>query len=325
MEKHKHVKRNHHYVWSFYLKSWATGNDLFYITPKGKISQGSVKGLAKETDFYKISPLNDEDVEFIKNFSAKSPQFLQDIHMLHLADFIRLSHVSNRISNLEYSSEELSKIDSVIRHNSLENLHSFIENTAVEVVSKLAQGDYDCLKSKDNMIAFCSYIGHQISRTKSFKDKSMETIYSNKASSNILSSHIELLEKNWWFLSFMFGINIGCSLYQSRDQDNHVYIINKTDHPFITSDEPIINLHSSLNKLSEKEAPDFADFYIPLSPKYAYMINNSSEFNHLANLIEADEVMKFNTKIAEKSYKTIFGSTEMSLKFHNKTINPTGR
>ncbi|MEJ1470074.1 MAG: DUF4238 domain-containing protein [Candidatus Sedimenticola sp. (ex Thyasira tokunagai)] len=158
MEKRKQIKRNHHYVWIFYLKSWATGNDLFYISKKGKIACDSVKGLAKETDFYKISLLTDKDIEFIKNFSSKSPSFLQEIHMSHLSDFITLSNISSAISKVDHDSEDLASIRKVIHHNSLENLHSFIEDTAVEVISRLAQGDSECLKLKENMVAFCSYV-----------------------------------------------------------------------------------------------------------------------------------------------------------------------
>jgi hypothetical protein len=321
MEKHKQIKRNHHYVWSFYLKSWATGNDIFYISKKGKVACDSVKGLAKETDFYKISLLNDLDIEFIKNFISKSPPFLQEIHISHLDDFIALSNISSEISKAEPGSEDLSSIKKVIQHNSLENLHSFIEDAAVEVISSLAQGDSECLKSKENMMAFCSYIGHQMSRTKAFKDKSMEAINSIPGIREAYPEHLDLFERNWWFLSFMFGLSIGFSLYESKDRDNHVFITNDTDHPFITSDHPIINMHSSLESIPERQAPDSADFYIPLSPQYAYMINNSPDFNHLANSIDINEVITFNKNIAKKSYGTVFGSSEAVLKTHNKRVN----
>jgi len=321
MEKHKQIKRNHHYVWSFYLKSWATDNNIFYISKKGKVACDSVKGLARETDFYKISTLNQKDIEFIKNISANSPQFLQEIHMSHLDDFLKLSNVSNIISRVKNVPEEVLSVQKAIEHNSLENLHSFNEDTAVEVISKLAQGNSECLKSKNNMIAFCSYIGHQMSRTKSFKEKSMGAVRENP---DIGVKHKELLglfEKNWWFLSFMFGISIGCSLYESKDRDNHIFITNDTGHPFLTSDHPVINVHSSLALIAERQAPESADFYIPLSPKYAYMINNSEDYNHLAYSIGLEDVEKFNKKIVDKSYRTVFGSTEAVLKTHNKRVN----
>lgn len=318
MKKHKQIKRNHHYVWSFYLKSWATGNDIFYISKKGKVACDSVKGLAKELDFYKINLLDDKDIEFIKNLSAKSPPFLQDIHLSHLSDFITLSNIYNLISKVGQDSEEFASIQKAIQHNSLENLHSFIEDSAVDVIARLAQGDFECLKSKENMMLFCSYIGHQMSRTKSFKYKSMKAIRENPFISEEHNELLELFEKNWWFLSFMFGLSIGFSLYESRDRDHHVFITNKTVCPFITSDHPIINVHSSLESIPEGQAPESADFYIPLSPKHAYMINKSPNYNHLSESIDFEAVEELNRKIAEKSYDTVFGSTKDVLETHNK-------
>ncbi|MBM9519011.1 DUF4238 domain-containing protein [Desulforhopalus vacuolatus] len=324
MEKHKQIKRNHHYVWSYYLKSWATGNNIFYISKTGKIACDSVKGLAKETDFYKISTLNQKDIEFIKRILVKSPQFLQEIHMSYLDDFIKLSNFSGFISKVKNAPEELLSVQKAMEHNSLENLHSFIEGTAVEVISKLAQGDSECLKSKNNMMAFCSYVGHQMSRIKSFKEKSIGAVRVNPdigVEHKELKELLALFEKNWWFLSFMFGTSIGYSLYESKDRDNHIFITNNTGHPFITSDHPVINVHSSLALIPERKEPESADFYIPLSPKYAYMINNSEDYNHLAYSIGLDDVKKLNKKIINKSYRTVFGSSEAVLKIHNKRVN----
>lgn len=308
MEKYKQIKRNHHYVWSYYLKSWATGNNLFYISKKGNISRDSVRGLAKETDFYKINPFNADDIEYIKRFSSKSPQFLQEIHMSYLQYFIKLSKVSNTISESKINSEDLKTIDSVIRHNSLENLYSEFEGITVKVITELSQGKKNALDSKQNMFAFCSFIGHQILRTQRMKEKFVQTSKSNSLTT------VYDYEKNWWFLSFILGLNLGWSLYESRTRDKHIYITNNTDIPFIASDNPIINVHSTVKGLNEFEAPEYADFFIPLSPRYAYMINDSSDYDHLEASISAEEVKTFNQAIYEKSYKTVFASEESILK-----------
>ena len=314
MKKYKQIKRNHHYVWSHYLKSWAQGNDVFYISPSGKISRGNIKGLAKETDFYKINPLNKEDIEFIKMWSSKSPKPIRKIHNSHLKTFIKLSRISNSISQSDINSKELRTVDKAIRHNSLENLHSIYENLAVEIISGLSQGKSKLLNSNKNMVAFCGYIGHQISRTKMFKDISLNTSKNAPEIANNYPEYLKLLHKNWWFLSFMFGTNIGMNLYETKNKDNHIFISNNTSVPFITSDSPIINVHSSLNKLPSDVPPSSADFYIPLSPKYAYMINNSYDYNHLANSITIDMVNRLNGCILKKSHQTVFGSSDVVLK-----------
>ena len=314
MEKHKQIKRNHHYVWSYYLKSWAKGNNIFYISPSKKIACDSVKGLAKEIDFYKISPLNSDDIDFLKRWSQKSPQFLQDIHLSHLNDFIKLSKISNAISQSGQHSKSLKQIDKAIRHNSLENLHTIYEDLAVNVIRNLAQGNNSLLKSNQNLVAFCAYLGHQMSRTKMFKDNAFKVIKTDTVIAKSYPIYSKLLEKNWWFLSFIIGTNIGMNLYETKDRDNHIFISNNTGVPFVTSDHPIINVHSSLKEIPTGEPPTSADFYIPLSPKYAYMINNSSDYNHLANSIDTETVNKLNRSIYSKSHKTVFGSSGTILK-----------
>ena len=321
VDKSKQVKRNHHYVWSHYLKNWAEGNDLFYISKKGKIAKDSVKGLAKETDFYKISPLNEEDVDIIRRFSKLSPPFLQEEHESQLNHFIKLSSISKLINSSGISSDEINKLDKVIKHNSLENMHSIYEDLTVEVIGALCRGDRTVLDETQNMIAFCSYIGHQISRTKNFKDKAKQALDGNVSLRKQYPKEARLLERNWWFISYMLGINIGFSLYESKDRDNHIFIENKTETPFITSDHPIINVHLDVLNKAEDEVPERSDFYFPVSPKYAYMINHSSEYNGLEGSISKEMVKKLNGHVYEKSYINVFSSNIESLeeiKAHNK-------
>lgn len=324
MKKYKEIKRNHHYVWSHYLRRWAENNNVFYISKSGKISNDSVKGLAKETDFYKISPLNSEDIEYIRKFSSQSPEFIQKIHESHLEYFIKLSSISNAISKSSINSEELASIDDAIKHNSLENLHSIFEDTAVNVINELSKGNISVLSANANMIPFCSYIGHQISRTKALKEKSLKAVKVGMLRMNANPKYLALFEKNWWFLSFIFGLNIGTSLYESKERDKHIFITNNTTTPFITSDNPIINVHKSVAGLAEMEAPTEADFFIPLSPKYAYMINNSPDYDHLGALITTEEVNNLNKAIYNKSYKTVFaseGQVLSELKAYNKLLS----
>jgi hypothetical protein len=205
----------------------------------------------------------------------------------------------------------------------LENLHSIFEDTAVNVINELSKGNKSVLNENTNMIPFCSYIGHQIARTQALKEQSLKAVTAGMKRINANPEYLVLFEKNWWFLSFIFGLNIGMSLYKSKERDKHVFITNNTAIPFITSDNPIINVHKSLAEIAELEAPEEADFFIPLSPKYAYMINNSSDYDHLVDLITTEEVNVLNKAIYNNSYKTVFASESQVLNellLYNKAI-----
>ena len=87
---------------------------------------------------------------------------------------------------------------------------------------------------------------------------------------------------------------------------------------FITSDSPVINIHPSLDKLEEGTAPEYMDVYFPLSPKYAYMINNSDTYNGLQDIVHEDDVIKLNEYIYKESYKTVFANSDEILNLLRK-------
>ncbi len=123
----------------------------------------------------------------------------------------------------------------------------------------------------------------------------------------------------------MIGINIGISLYESKDRDRHILIKNETGTPFITSDHPIINIHPTVLKKTVTEAPEHSDFYFPLSPRYAYMINHSNTYNELERCIDDETVKKLNRYIYEKSYENVFSCNSKTLEEikNHKKIQPT--
>ena len=99
----------------------------------------------------------------------------------------------------------------------------------------------------------------------------------------------------------------------TKSTDNHVFLINNTNEPFITTDNPIINIHDSLSKLSPFEPPTNSDFYYPLSPKYAYMINNSSKYGQGKRGVTEIEAKELNLKLAKKYNHHLIAQTKEQL------------
>lgn len=119
----------------------------------------------------------------------------------------------------------------------------------------------------------------------------------------------------------MFGINIGWSLYASRNSDSHCLLINNTKKGFITSDQPVINVHPDL-KEGEVVPPtdDTCDFFFPLSPNAAYMINKSDKFPKGINLISDDIADEMNTKIAKAARTHIVGVDRDAVALYGKHV-----
>ena len=213
--KSQQIKRKHHHVWSYYLKQWSfNGRDVHYTTKKNNIACDSVSGLACEMDFYKISFLNNDDIAFIRAFSSKRDDTLQEIHEGFLNDFARMSYMASFQHHPTFP-EKLKQIVKTFEHNPLEDLHSSFENDALPIIQQLNQGELSILDNSKNMTVFMAYIGQQIGRSNAMKDNAFKACLNlNRFPDNApyeYEQFAKLFEKNWWFLSFMFGINIGAS------------------------------------------------------------------------------------------------------------------
>lgn len=311
--KRLEAKRNHHHVWADYLKRWSPNEkDIYYSTAKGKIAFDSVKAITVTRDFYQLRHLNEAHIEIIKKLSSHSPTHLQELHISYLSDFLHLQNLKAIYENGPITYQELDKEIYALKCNLLENLHSAHENEAQVILSSLANRKIDVLYDEEKMLLFMQFMGHQITRTKTLKD----TVFSTQfAADNTTGMNIgKHMDECWWFISYMLGMNLGWSLYQSRKEDNHCLLLNDTEIPFITSDQPIINVYKSLEDNEISPPPDeHCDLYYPISPWVAYMINKSDRFQKGINHISADAANELNIKIARRANIHIVSNSESSL------------
>lgn len=309
MEKWKQIKIKHHYVWEYYLKNWVVGNNLYWLTSKGKIAHDSPKGLCREDGFYKISTLDKEDVNYILGWSKQSPEYLQKQHKKHLEPFIKISNIIKliKISNIE--NDELKRYEDVLFMNTLENLYCGIEAGARNALDGLSKGDLSVLLDQRVRVGLYSYLGHQVTRTKAVKERFREQSLKVMAPSKVRDEAMRLAEKNWWFLCFMLGDNLGFSMYSSRHEETLMLIKNISETPFITSDSPVVNIHPNNDSLPKGEPPEFLDMLFPISPNYILIIAASNKWEYLNNRADIEAVTMFNARIAKNARFSIYGST----------------
>lgn len=298
----QHTKRKHHYVWKYYLNGWGnTEEKVCYRTKKGKIVCDYATGLARENDFYKISTLNTEDIVFILNFIQISDASVRNLHMAFLEKMILQS---KQIELADKSNK--TELSDRIKFNTLENIHSNVERDAVRIIQELRDGNYFYIFADESRGKLLSYVGHQFTRNKYSRERFIEA-FGSSAEQKALS------EKNWWIISIVFGVNIGYSLARSFHLKRTVMLINKTGIDFVTSDNPVINVMDNNSAVTGKP-PERVDFYFPVSPNLAYMINDSDSYGE--GLVDATEEMAIflNTKMLQKSHQTIFGNSREIIK-----------
>ncbi|EEZ40958.1 DUF4238 domain-containing protein [Photobacterium damselae] len=312
-KKHLEAKKNHHHVWANYMRRWSPDNKQVYYTTKknNDIRLDSVKSIAVERDFYRVKPLKPEHVQVIRIWSLKSPKDLHELHMSYLNDYLKMQYMESLYVQSGKKDETVDKLIEAWKSNGIENYHTAHENEVQEILEALANRDLSILDKDDNMIKFMQFFGHQIARTKNFKD----TI------SNAADNHIKTLTLEcWWFIGYMFGMSIGRSLYLDRKDDTHCLLINDTDIPFITSDQPIVNVHPALTAEVKPPEDHECDFYYPISPNVAYMINKSSRFPCGMVQVSVDVVEEMNINIAKRANFHIIGNSKESLKPYKKFV-----
>ncbi|CAE6846202.1 DUF4238 domain-containing protein [Paraburkholderia aspalathi] len=308
--KYLEVKKRHHHVWANYLVRWGRGTrDVFYTTKAGKIAHDSVRGIVVDDYFYKISALTNWHVEVIKGFSRKSPEHLHQRHMSYLRDFLEIQQAEETYRQSAIQDREVEVHLNAAKCNLIENLHSSHEKTAVPVLAALADENLDVLEDKQRMVEFMIFVGQQFCRTKTFRDNSLQVLTRR---STLEIEVADATSHAWWFLSYMYGMNLGWSLYAGRNEARHALLINDTSVPFITSDQPVVNVHSCVSE-TEFSAPEHADFYYPISPRVAYIICDSDRFKQGKNQIDEATVVELNSKQAAQAMTHIIGDTEEAI------------
>lgn len=314
------IKRKHHFVWSYYLKNWQHEKEVSYINSKGNIASDSVKGLARENDFYKISYMTDEEYHLIKFYLRAFPHFIKE-YAINFLDDVRNNFA---LANYFDSSEDidLSNISTVFEHNILEDFHSHFEKNTIDIIQYLSKGDISILNDRNNLITFYSFLGHQFTRTKAFKERSLAAI-KNKPIETYLQPTIDedevrllisTLDKHWWFMSMVLGTSFGYNIFIAEKP--FFLIENKTDLPFLTSDHPFTNMY--VTNIYLKTHPEKLDLYFPISPKYAFMVNDTTKYDLLKSSLTIDDVHNFNCFVTSEAYSYLFSNTKNSLSFYKK-------
>ena len=92
-------------------------------------------------------------------------------------------------------------------------------------------------------------------------------------------------------------------------------LINMTDLPFITSDQPVINIRANYENLS-KDTTELV-FYYPISPQIAILLNDNSADNK-EEITEKIKICEYNDSLSKASYNMLIANDKDILKRYIK-------
>ena len=116
-------KRDHHYVFQAYLKKWANSNEKIWCLRDGKSFDVLPRNIAFEKDFYRISSLNDKEIEFIRLFFRKT----SDSFKKELENFIKLYTTFDRNEKLFKVLRTMLPIDCSEADEAMEEIDSMLD------------------------------------------------------------------------------------------------------------------------------------------------------------------------------------------------------
>ena len=335
------IKNKQHYVFQAYLKRWCGDNRLWcYKKSEHRSFSSSTDDVLNKRQMYKIQELNDDERKFIEfvmtvfrlTYADKSEMrnhikvYLQPFTNEKVVDVLKsINSIHQNHPMYEESKKELDRLYELIREqkvNTEEDFYSSYEGEGEQWIDKLIAGDTSFYYESSNKteagielinyerIDFQNFVTIQYFRTVGMRKRLAENIqnmlktlnehkdtpegkkYVNFNTDNVNPEHI--------LPHFIWVVQTKCS---ARLTKADIQIVrNKTKLPFITADQPVINMKAEVNK---DETPTELVLWYPLSPEVGVKINGGQGEKILENKMDVDSL---NYMIWNHSFEYVVGN-----------------
>jgi hypothetical protein len=160
-----------------------------------------------------------------------------------------------------------------------------------------ASGSVDFYSDSEQAASFLHGICVQYTRTKQTIEAAIDVIGSEFNGCDV--------RRLMGALSPLMAMAVGQSLFIDRGKFKLVLIDNASDTPFITADQPVVNLQAGYTR----KPPEKFELFYPLSPKKAMLLlETSSQRGEFP--LSGVSVNSYNMMMAKNSYEQIFSNSE---------------
>ncbi|RMA59362.1 uncharacterized protein DUF4238 [Acidovorax sp. 100] len=297
----RQVTRRQHHVWRHYLEAWTNGGQLYCRDPE-RIFKLNPRHAAVETDFYKLNTLTAGDIALLERLIESSPQQSRAA----LENFVRMFSVEHRPRSTSDGIASGIGSEAAVRKDQIqaeEDYHARVEARALKTLNALRSGDIQILPDGSELLHFCYFLAVQMFRTKGLKERVLSRM-------KMMDESEYLTSNSWNIQSHIYAANVGFSIYAARASAPVRVVRNNTDRPFITGDQPVVNLYGKGDGLP----PIHMAIYYPISPRFAVFIDDIDQpLNlHTDELREA-QVLQLNAHIKRVAHRQIYGATHSCL------------
>jgi hypothetical protein len=290
------VTRRQHHVWRSYLEAWATGKKIkkIFCLQQGKIFNPNVANVAVQRDFYKLQTLTDADVQIIRFFFKDSPPTAKPV----IENFIIMFGWAGRLKELLTGDPASAAYINKYIIMAEEDFHARLEGNIKPIFDAIRRKDLSFYRDPILCGQFTHFLSLQHLRTKGMRER----MFANESERPLASS----VERCWNIICHSAAVNAGGSLLIERDKRPLILLENDTGTPFITGDQPTVNLLA----LPPGELPRLLAFYYPVSPRLAVILDEADEpTGFRPGQVSTVQVERLNGEIHRAAHKQVFASS----------------
>jgi len=290
------LQKRQHYVWRYYLLAWAREEQIYCVREPSKTAFSSnVANIAGETFFYRIDELDADDLAYLEGVISRATRpELQALNRGWIENFQRSFAIRRHLAGIGLTDVQPATLErefDVIEKTVAERYHGGLERRMQPLLDRLRAGDAAFYAEQKPAHTFIDFLAHQFFRTARMRDM--------MAALPRLIPHTP--ERTWPIESFVYATNVASSLVAQRTDYRITLLVNATSFPFVTSDQPVINLNS------HKDAD--LRLYYPLGPDLALIFHNDAA-RYQAGRVEVsrEEVEFYNFTLYSRSGSQMYAS-----------------
>jgi len=282
-----------HYVWKRYLKPWQEDESpqiWTQILKSNSIKKVGLSSVAQANYFYRLNELTPEEISSCRellskfNFDPYSYRLSNDI----LTAYEALPHI-----------EEPGR--SQIANYIIEQLNTSIEKTGHELINCRNINDFIKIK---NIYTPIFFICMQYCRTNCMRQRIISLRSNNSYAS-------DLADKAFPFIMVTTALAITRGIVNCNDC-RFVFLQNETGIPFITSDQPVINLRNE--ERDDDGLPIGLELFYPITPQSALLISENCTYaKYDQRTVDNEQVETFNKAIIKNAHNFLFASSVSQL------------
>jgi hypothetical protein len=278
---------------------------MLYCSQHGRVRRDNVRNLGAENYFYKLHPISEDELAFLGLFINDSPEGLRPHHERIVSLLAAPHEIKRQIELGHLDGADLEEIERAIVELN-ETLHTQTEETFRTYLRAMRSGDLSYLDDAREASAFYHSLSVQYARTNHLK----------LARIIMPPERMELYRKVANPLIHIISANVGLSLYSDRKRHRVILIDNNTPTPFITADQPIINIATDP---TDTEPPERFELYYPISPTKAMLLVDSTSEN-VPDIVSLIYVQQMNLRMAAHSYRQLYASEREVLESISKEL-----